>query len=165
MKIKLIYVGRRRNNQGKMFHAFIDDKGGQHGFGGHFKYVYIGHTYEADKTKDDMTIATRPKQLDVTPIDDERAGQWRALERVAVQDLREENLRKKIDSMKDLLEEIPRIKRAMRGLNGADQQNFINWLWTEIDRENKERLRSEMNDMFAKKFKRLTKQLKKESKC
>lgn len=160
--IALTYAGKRRNALGRVWHLFFDDKGKEYTFLGSFKWVYIGHTYAAEQNKDGLTISVQPKEIESAPRPDEDTiDKWRATQSVQEIEAREMKLRERFDKMKDLLEEIPRIKKVMRGLHGGDQYTFVQWLWGEIDRENRERMNRELNAVLSKKIRRIEKRVNK----
>jgi hypothetical protein len=157
MKIILTYCGKRRSAKGTMFHKFIDDKGEEHNFGGSFKNIWIGSFYEAEKTKGSIQMSSRPAEIERDPVDEALLRKWKAEQALAEQEAREHRVRKKAESMKELLEEIPKIKRFIRDLKSDEQRYFMDWLWHEVDRENREKLNREFNALVEKRLKRAVK--------
>lgn len=161
-EVILTYTGKRIMSSGRLSHCLVDASGGEFFFK-KLRGVYIGYRYVANQTEEGLSIANPPPEKGRHENQDD-IDKWRAEESAACERQREESVKKRASSMKDLLEEIPKIKRFMSKLRGADRSHFMNWLWTEMEREANEAFMRSMNARFKRQAASFRKQLKRQAK-
>lgn len=151
-KVPLIYCGRRNRNE-KLCHLFIDAAGEEYFFN-RIKSVYIGYSYYAEKSKDEVQIMVKPKEVDEQEEQHPNSDEWRAKQAVAVERHRKKILRGAIDRNKFLMEDVVKIRAFVKGLSHGEVREFVDWLVDEIFREQWAKERAEMNARLNRAVKR-----------
>lgn len=133
-EIILIYTGRRiinRHIYREIVQSFKDPlTGEEHNFRG-IKGLWIGKAVKANKTKDNLSIKTRPDSEELTtPISDKDRDTWWALDKSAEAYLAEQRALKKAKTAANqrLSPELKRLKEVYQSLGHTDRHYFAEYI-------------------------------------
>lgn len=159
-KVFLIYKGVRFDaDGGKLQHEFLDPNGKTVIFS-RVRYIHIGFSYEATEDKGRYSISTRPVEKDTNEQPHPDADKWRDEALAAQQRARRLRARKSFEKNKKLLGDLDSLRAVVRTLKTYSAKHaFVEWLFDEMDREEREKENREMNARIQRMVKRASKGL------
>lgn len=130
--IKLIYIGRRILQNGKVAHGF--QRGEKEQFFMSTTGVIIGHIYPGEIVDKILQLARRPTSLGDSDASQDQRTQWRVLDGIAEQHQRETRLAAKLRSNKLLIADLNALRRLCIGLTWSEKRVLLEFLMDQIER-------------------------------
>ena len=128
MKIKLVYVGKRKNGNA-VHHAFLNPDGEELLFR-RAKWCVMGHAYVGTQTKDSTRISQPPEEMDCEPI--EPKPSWIADNLEAENVLRRKRAAAKAKKRIEMTEVVSQLQRVCKDMSYFEKSAVINYLMDSV---------------------------------